>query len=189
MKKAIIYGGAFNPPTIAHQAILSGCIVEARRSNSELWIMPSGERLDKVINVGRLQRVQFVEALCQSVDIADTSLRLELCELDDTATETYQTYQKLKNRYPDYQQTWVFGADSITTMRAWGNGEYLWENLDMLVVPRTGTALSTLPDRAQWLRVETPEVSSTTVRKLLRLKRPVEHLVPPLVAALLKNTQ
>jgi|GEM_PF-3241881 len=40
-KNTIIYGGAFNPPTRAHQAILQACIdyAEQLSVDAEVWLM------------------------------------------------------------------------------------------------------------------------------------------------------
>lgn len=47
--ETIIYGGAFNPPTLSHVAILQAVLEFAEPTQSEVWVMPSGTRLDKAI--------------------------------------------------------------------------------------------------------------------------------------------
>jgi nicotinic acid mononucleotide adenylyltransferase len=45
MKQAIIYGGAFNPPTLAHHAILQACFDFAQKNHADL---------DYAVEIGRI---------------------------------------------------------------------------------------------------------------------------------------
>lgn len=188
MKEAIIYGGAFNPPTRAHQAILKACVEVALKREAEVWIMPSGTRTDKQITVDHETRLRLTDALCASIGSLAVLVRTELCELfANETTETYNTYRYLKQNYPDYNQTWVFGADSVNTMKGWGYGLELWNNLSMLVIPRPGVSVCELPPRATLLPIETPNVSSTQVREQLLSGKTVNELVPKEVASVLQS--
>lgn len=188
MKEAIIYGGAFNPPTNAHKAILRACVVEAEKNEAEVWVLPSGNRADKTINNSVQKRVELVNALIKSIGSFATTVNVELSELlADTPTQTYQTHAALTRQYPEHDQTWVFGADSIATMPSWEQGRVLWQNLSMLVVPRPGIELAEIPPNARELKVATIDVSSTLVRELLVRGDAVDALVPPEVAAVLQS--
>src|SRR5690349_5381214 len=130
MKEALIYGGAFNPPTIAHQAILRACVEEAAIRNAEVWLLPSGDRADKRIACGLERRLKLVDALKTSIGSTAVDIRVEQYELmREEPTQTYRTYEYFTEQYPEYKQTWVFGADSIATMKQWSGGGYLWKML------------------------------------------------------------
>lgn len=179
MKQAIIYGGAFSPPTNAHQSILQACVDFANMNDASVWVMPSGNRTDKTIPVSTEHRLHMIGSLISSVDQKDVELRVEDIELCASGqTETYQTYLQLKGTYPDVQQVWVFGGDSIQTMKSWGNGEWLYNNLHMLIIERQGYELLELPPHAEMVSVNTQEVSSTLVREHMSKKKDVSHLVP-----------
>ena len=82
-KETIIYGGAFNPPTRAHQTILQVCADRAGQSGADVWLLPSGERRDKCIDANRERRLQLCAALCLDiVTTGETLLRVEEQELD-----------------------------------------------------------------------------------------------------------
>lgn len=182
MNKVIIYGGAFNPPTVAHQAILQACVNHARVEDTEVWLMPSGERTDKSIGVPTQVRLSLLEALIDSVDTHNILTKIETIELcGDGLTQTYQTYQNLRLQYPGYEQVWVFGSDSIQTLEKWENGEWMYANMRMLVILRPGYELEVLPPRAEWLAVDAPNVSSTLVREHRNESMDFRHLVPPKV--------
>lgn len=187
MKEVILYGGAFNPPTVAHQAILQACVEKAAERQAAVWVMPSGERADKRIGVSRDKRLRLAEALCASVVIRrGVSVRVETLELDQLQpTETFETNQRLCQKYTDTQFTWLFGSDSVETMPQWGGGGWLYKNLGMLVIPRPGYELATMPPRAKLLPVHAKRISSTEVRQLQEQKADISKLVPPLVMQLL----
>lgn len=187
MKEVILYGGAFNPPTVAHQAVLQACVNRAESNGAQVWVMPSGDREDKVIAASLQRRIQLSEALLESVcNPGNIELRIEPYELEsDSPTETFETQKALTDAYPQYEFTWVFGADSVATMPEWRGGNWLYKNIGMLVIPRVGYQLPTLPPRATVLPVETIPTSSTAVRELMDRGEDVSHLVPRAVQRVL----
>lgn len=185
--KVYIYGGAFNPPTIGHQIILQAVADEAAREEAEVWIVPSGERRDKTIGASRQTRLDLCEALRESVS-TDVVIRIEVHELDQAdPTETRETVRWFQTQYPDIAFVWVFGSDSVQTMRQWHGGEFLYRQLGMLVLQRPGYPLDRLPPHGRLLSVNMPEISSTLVRKCISEQRQYAHLVPPPVYVLLSD--
>lgn len=183
MKEVIIYGGAFNPPTKAHQQILQACVEYAEPRQSEVWVMPSGERRDKAIAVPLERRIKLAQALCRSVD-GGVRMRVEPIELQQKQpTETFQSQMLLQAKYPEAQFRWVFGSDSVQTMLQWDRGDWLYKNLGMLIVMRPGYALDELPPRGEVLSVEPLDVSSSQVRARLAEGRDVSAMVPERVLA------
>ena len=65
-RQTILYGGAFNPPTVAHATIVKGLAEIARHQDADLWLMPSGERHDKMIMAELAIRAAYVHALLAS---------------------------------------------------------------------------------------------------------------------------
>ena len=184
--ETILYGGAFNPPTLAHMAILQACIDYARPRGAEVWLMPSGDRSDKSINASRSQRMAYLAAMLADVDSSGVATHILTTELDRSVqVETYDTVRELEALYPERHMTWVFGADSTETMGEWGHGQWLLDNLDMLVVDRQGYEINPRARRAIKLGVKTMVVSSTEVRQRLHDGRPVDDLVSRGVAQLL----
>lgn len=186
--EVIVYGGAFNPPTIAHEAILRACIDYARISGGEVWVMPSGERRDKAITVPRARRLAYVEAMIASVNDGGVSVRIDTSELDrSTPTETYETVQLLNQYYPGCRFRFVFGADSTETMASWRGGEELLASLPMLVVARPGYVINPRAKQAIELPLPPMRVSSTGVRRRQAKGQSLAGLVSPSVAALLPS--
>lgn len=176
--ETIIYGGAFNPPTRAHQAILQACVDYAEPRQAEVWLLPSASRVDKTIETDYEKRLAFCEALTQDVIRRTVRLNVETTELDRSCpTETYDTVRELEARYPDRRFTWVFGSDSVATMPTWDHGTWLRENLSMLVINRPGAALPALGIRATELAVDAGGYSSTELRRRLAGDEPYDDFV------------
>jgi len=186
-QETIIYGGAFNPPTLAHKAILDACADYAQTRQADVWVMPSGDRQDKTIRTSRAMRLAYIDAMIESVDNTEVVPQVVTTELDRTImVETYDTIKELEAEYPDRTFTFVFGADSTETMASWHGGEELLENLSMLVVEREGSVVNPMARHAVRMQVNTPNVSSTQVRERLAAGVSVADLVAARVALLLQ---
>lgn len=186
-QETIIYGGAFNPPTLAHKAILEACVDYAQIKQADVWVMPSGDRQDKTIATSRAMRLAYIDAMIESVDNSELIPEVVTTELDRAVmVETYDTVKELEEEYPDRSFTFVFGADSTETMASWHKGEYLLENLSMLVVERVGSTVNPMARHSIRMQVEAPNVSSTLVRERLAAGIPITDLVAAPVALLLQ---
>jgi len=186
MIETVIYGGAFNPPTLAHVAILRACFEYAQKHGAQVWIMPSGNRLDKIIPVSRERRLEYIEALVRDATRGSRDVvKVITAELDRTVSvETIDTVRELEQTYPGRAFTFVFGADSTETMGEWKGGDELLATLRMLVIERDGSHVNPKARHARPLQVKAPNVSSTQVRALLEVGGPIETLVSPSVAQL-----
>lgn len=185
-KETLVYGGAFHPPTLAHQAIVQACVDYARRHDADVWLLPSASRKDKDIAASRVFRLEMLEALIHDVETKGVNVTVSLVELDrGVATETYATVQELSDTYPDRRFVWVFGTDSLASMPLWHGGEWLLCHLPMLIVEREGSP-SILPgEHAQYLGIQTGGMSSTEVRRRLASGETYDELVSPRIGALL----
>jgi nicotinate-nucleotide adenylyltransferase len=185
-QKTIIYGGAFNPPTVAHETILQACADYARDNESDLWLMPSGDRLDKQIPTSRDMRLKYIDAMLEELDSQGVKLHIVTAELDRlSSVQTIDTVNEFSQTYPTRKFIWVFGADSVATMAEWKGGAWMLDNLDMLVIGRRGYAINNLAKRATQLVVSVPDTSSTQVREYISRGQSVEGLVSSAVARIL----
>lgn len=181
-QETIIYGGAFNPPTRAHQAILQACIDYAEPRGADVWLLPSGDRTDKTIESTKENRLQMVAALAHDVIKKNVEIAVSTMELDrEVPTETYDTVREFEQTFPDRSFTWVFGSDSVATMPSWHGGEWMMDHLNMLIVERPGTPIVALGKNAMRLSVDSGDISSTQVRARLAQKLAVDDLVSPSV--------
>src|SRR6185369_6587064 len=98
-QRIILYGGSFNPPTIAHEAILQACL--ALPGFDEVWVMPSRTREDKEITVSDANRLQMLSILQQYAFTGESRLKISDFELKLPApTRTARTLPALAAAYP-----------------------------------------------------------------------------------------
>lgn len=186
--ETIIYGGAFNPPTLAHGSILQACIEFAHEHESEVWVMPSGDRLDKTIATPRQRRLMYVQAMIADMVCVDVDVRIDTTELDqDAYTETDHTIRHLSDLYPEKRFRFVFGADSTQTMESWQNGSWILDETPMLVVERTGSTINPLARHAIALAIQATDVSSTQVRRRIEQGNSIDDYVSASVGRVIKQ--
>lgn len=174
--KVIIFGGSFNPPTRAHENIIDAALKLS--GFDEIWVMPSGERIDKQYQVADKHRVRMLQLMHEEVFRGDGRLRISCFEIKDVPrpSQTWQTVAALRKDYPAYDFWFVFGADSYRDMPAWQNGRAMQAELNMLIVPRNDLAIP-LTENAQLLPVVPPVMSSTEVRERTAAGQPINQLV------------
>lgn len=190
MKEIAVYGGTFDPPTRAHEAIMRACL--AHSTIDELWVMPSGARTDKAgmssdaLRMGLLKQLITVEFADCRVELSDFEMKLP------KPTETYRTVNALDRVYPGHRFWYVFGADSIASMPTWQCGDQLRDELHILAVPRAGYELPPETERLNYLEIgeiALAGISSSAVRYAMASGEPLDHLVSPVVAKQLQLIQ
>jgi nicotinic acid mononucleotide adenylyltransferase len=83
--------------------------------------------------------------------------------------------------HPNRRFRWVFGADSVATMHEWEGGDWMLENLDMLLIARRGAVAPNLGANALFLTVHTGNESSTELRRRIASQEPYGDMVGPAV--------
>lgn len=185
MKNLLIYGGAFNPPTIAHQKVIENAYNYAHTHNLQLVVLPSGDRSDKKIGLLEEQRLALIEAALIDANINIDKTIVDTRELRSTApTETIDTIRSFHRTHPHAKQTWIFGSDSYQSIHSWREGNLIKQLVDILVVSRPGQP--TVTQESYWLALNS-HASSTLVRQSLQSQSPVDHLVGETVHVLLKE--
>lgn len=183
IKEIAVFGGTFDPPTKAHEAIIGACLEQPHID--EVWVMPSGQRHDKPHMSSVQTRLELVHAMTDTafrdtvVKVSDVELRLP------QPTCTAVTYEALQQNCPDARFWFVFGADSYHDMPNWEYGEYLQRTMAMLLIDRTGF---TLPRESTSIRhlpipVFEPVISSSLVRQCVQEGVAIEDYVHPAVSA------
>jgi len=171
-----IFGGTFDPPTLAHELIIQACL--DRTDIDEIWVMPSGKRADKPGMRSELSRLAMLYAVKTS-SFSD-SPRLKVTDFEmrlPTPSQTHKTVKLLREAYPEHSFWHVYGADSYHDMPSWRGGVELQQVLGFLLVPRVGYEL---PDKSMTIRhlfVEDIRISSTEVREKLKRGEDIGKLV------------
>jgi nicotinate-nucleotide adenylyltransferase len=161
-----VFGGTFDPPTVAHEAIMRAVL--QRDDIDELWVMPSAYRTDKPYMSDNDVRLAMLTAVQKESFNNSPKLRISDFEMKlPYNTETYLTLNALRETFPSHKFSFIFGADSYSDMPHWRNGLVLQKTMGMLLVARQGY---TLPSESATIRhLQVPGVvelaiSSTDVR-------------------------
>lgn len=185
-----LYGGTFDPPTNAHHAILQALLEEP--SIDAVWAMPSGFRNDKLPVTGDFLRMQMLTHMCRQAFPGEDRLQVTNFELLlPRPTNTYRTLTALQETFPHDTFWFVFGADSVQTMPHWEHGNYLYQNLGMIVVPRPGYIMPAPAPNIRNLKAwkdTGPDISSTRVRAAVAAGISISGFVHPVVQDYIRRT-
>lgn len=156
--KVLIFGGSFNPPTLAHEAIIAECL--KLPGFDQVWVMPSGNRSDKHIGTPAKDRLAMLVIVKNKHFANNPRLIISDFELNlPEPTATFTTVKELTAAYPSTQFWFVIGGDSYRSMSVWPHGEELKKNLRIIVVSDKTTQHQTLH-----LSKELSVMSSTQAR-------------------------
>lgn len=182
MKNIIIFGGSFNPPTRAHEAIIRECL--AQPLFDEVWVMPSGSRADKTIPTSDQDRLQMLQLLRHDSFADDPRMVVSDFELQlPRPTATRHTVRALTAAYPDVEFWFAFGDDSLRTMPTWPGAEEFMQNMRMIIFS-ADPDLPAPSDKRRFvpLPAEMRLVSSTAVRAAATNGGDVDLWVSPAIA-------
>ena len=173
--RVALYGGSFNPPTLAHRAVV--CQTLATCSNVDrVWITPALKHAYGKALVDYSIRMHLCESLFQSIPCAHVSL-LE-SELNSSTGSTYEllNYAKMS---PDVDAvSLIVGQDQAEQIDDhWIYGKALIQEFSIIVLPRGDTSSVSVP----WLNLgphtllpalpeEFRSISSTQARSALAAK-------------------
>ncbi len=188
-----IYGGSFNPPHIGH--IRAAAFAMEKLGFDKLLLIPAGQAPHKTLPAGsptpqqRLELVRLAAAELPGVEVSD----MEICR--QGKSYTYQTVEALREMYPDSRLTLLMGTDMYLSFHTWRSPQRITQICDLAVFYRgeKGEREKLLACReemgiaAQLLENPVTEISSTQVRRMLRLGCAGEHLSPAVLDYIREN--
>lgn len=122
----IIYGGSFNPPTIAHYEIAKYILNEF--PNSTLYFLPTNNSYAKNDLRDFNFRLKMLELVCDKL-----GSRAKVSNFEGKLDKYYGTYYTLSHFENPY---FVMGADNLVTISSWINYPKLIEDYKFIILPR-----------------------------------------------------
>lgn len=126
-----VYGGSFNPPTVAHYNIAEHLI--DMNYCSDLIFLPVGDYYNKPDLIGSRHRIKMLEILCE---------KLKNCTVSGLETKyehfigTVNILDYFKKKYPYREISFVLGKDNLFSLSSWIEVERLLSQYKILVITR-----------------------------------------------------
>lgn len=189
MKKMGLFGGSFDPIHQGH-VDMALRLAEALELDSVL-LMPTFVPPHKIRE--SMASAEHRLAMCRLVALEHPKLQVSDLELTrGGASFTVDTLRTLREQHPDAKWYLITGADMFVTLRTWYHFEDIAHMATLCTVPRAGTDTDCLKAYAAQLCATGAEcyvdsqpvttVSSTQIRDYIVAGKPLDELVPPVVA-------
>jgi len=186
MIKTGIFGGSFNPIHNGHISLARQ--LKEKAGLDEVWLMvspqnPMKRQADLLSDEARLQMARL--ALEHETGIIACDYEMHLPK----PSYTWLTLQALSRDYPDRQFVLMIGGDNWSIFHRWFHADDILQNYQVVVYPRRDEqpVEKSLPAGVTIVEAELLDVSSTEIRQRIREGRSIQKLVPPSVAAFIKQ--
>ena len=182
--RIVVYGGSFNPPTIAHLRLLLAA-VEAADACCGLFVPAAHEYVLKKMKkqrcpqdtLGEELRLAMLQSLCE----ADKRLSVNRIQIDRGAFgHDYEMLEAIQQENPDAELYFLTGSDKLYVLPRWHRIDELLEKFRILVAKRGEDDLETIREMRPYLTEhwerftvfdappEIAAISSSTFREQLR---------------------
>ncbi len=185
-----ILGGTFNPPHIGHLICAQEAYVQLRLDT--VMFIPAAVPPHKRLPAGDPDPRDRYE-LCRALVGGDSRFQVSDIELlREGPSYTADTLAELHTRLPDSELYLIVGADAAASLPDWHEPERILSLATLAVAKRRGTtrdavaeALAQLDggERMEFFRMPRVGISSTDIRRRVRVKEPIRYLVPDAVVA------
>lgn len=127
----VVFGGAFNPPTLAHREIY---YLVSQMVDLETFIfLPVSKKYSKASLIEDHHRVEMLKLMTKEFDNTIIS-RMET--KDPEYLGTYESLLRIKKEYPGKDIAFVMGIDNLLHLKHWIKAELLLSEFKFIVVNR-----------------------------------------------------
>lgn len=130
----VVFGGAFNPPTVAHLGIYHHVVKHL--PCSKFIYLPVSNLYTKRSLASNHHRLEMLKLLTKGLD----NVQVSTMEFDDSDyLGTYQSLIRIQEIYPNEEVVFVIGADNLAKLHKWINAESLLSDFRFVVINRNHT--------------------------------------------------
>ena len=170
-----VLGGTFDP--IHHGHLVVASEVCAVLGLDQVLLVPAHtqpfkEHFDSALPEHRLE-------MCQLAVDGDDRLAVSAVDIERGGiTYTVDTLRDLAEQLPEAQLTFIAGVDALARLDEWKDSSLLSDYARFVGVSRAGYQSPLLDTHIEVVEVPAIGVSSTDVRRRIRLGAPVRYLIP-----------
>lgn len=126
-----VFGGAFNPPTVAHKAICEHVV--SHLPIREFIFLPVSSQYTKRSLASNYHRLAMLKAMTAGMD----GVSVSPMELDDPDyLGTYQSLVRIQESHQGRRVAFVIGADNLPKLHKWINAAGLVSEFKFIVINR-----------------------------------------------------
>ncbi len=182
MKKTGLFFGTFNPIHVGH-LIIANHMAEFSDLD-EVWfvVTPHNPHKEKKTLLNDMHRYQMVEIAIEDYP------KLKASKIEFTLKQpnyTVITLVHLREKYPNYHFSLIMGEDNLQNFHKWKNYESIIENHDIYIYPRVFRQKKNIskieidyPKKIHKLDAPIVEISSTFIRKAIKVKKNIRPMLP-----------
>jgi nicotinate-nucleotide adenylyltransferase len=181
-----IYGGAFDPPHLAHEALAQAAV--SQYALDTLLIVPTGHAWHKSRTLTpaahriAMARLAFADLPQARIDTRETQRA--------GATYTIDTLHELHSESPQAELFLLMGQDQLAFFPQWHRFEEITQIATLLVAMRADSMPAHRPKDSQnpvkigfsTIHMAASPISATRIRLLNAQRLAIDHLVKPAVA-------
>ena len=136
MARIALYGGAFDPPHLAH--LFTVVYLLGRADVDAVWLVPTADH----VFGKRMAPFAAREAMLRTMlDAAGIAGQVTICPIETERSgpsRTFDTLTLLAERHPEHRFCWVLGADNLTESHRWYRFDDLVARWPLIVLGRPG---------------------------------------------------
>jgi len=182
-----LYFGSFNPVHNGHLIIAKHVI-----NNTDLkqvWMVISPQNPLKKPNslLNKYDRLNMVQSALEG----ETKIKASTIEFNlPSPSFTIDTLAYLKEKHKQHQFSIIMGSDSFTNIKKWKNYEMIIKNYEIYIYQRTGYPIQNIEETiVNKLDAPLIEISSSSIRKIIKEGKSIRYLVPDVVDQQIKENK
>jgi nicotinate-nucleotide adenylyltransferase len=184
-----LYGGTFDPVHLGHVLVARDALEQARLD--AVLFIPCAQSPFKA-GAPRTTDAQRV-AMLRGALRGEPRFWLSRAELERPAPSyALDTAREIQAAFPRAALFWLIGADQLARLREWHGWAELRREVKFLLLERGGEGRVPAPVRRVVLDLPHPrriDISATEIRRRVKARLPIQHLVPAPVAAYIKRAR
>jgi nicotinate-nucleotide adenylyltransferase len=176
-KKTGLYFGSFNPVHIGH-LVIANYMLEFTDLD-EVWfvVSPLNPLKNKISLLANHHRYAMV------MRAVEDFYKFHVSNIEFSMPQpsyTINTLVALGEKYPDKEFVLIIGADNLDTFHKWKNYEVILRYYQLYVYPRHGHDGGKFREHpsVHWIDAPQIEISSSFIRKAVKLKKDIRFFLP-----------